>query len=150
MQLINKLIHLTDFQMTCACFLLVISTSVRAYYITKRILPKYKIKAMTTPVILFISICVEISSDDVVMKILMGILILMEITDIISTFLDYMIKKKLGIDPNASELDEEILKKIEAEIDRLDENCSMNSKPGDDKNTTNSEDQGESNQETKK
>lgn len=150
MQLINKLTHLTDFQIACACFLLVISTSVRAYYITKKILPKYKIKAMTTPVILFISICVEISSDDVFIKILMGISILMEFADIISTFLDCIIKKKLGIDPNTSELDEEVLKKIEAEMDRLDENFSMNSKPGDDKNTINSEGQGENNQETKK
>ena len=59
-----------------------------------------------------------------------------------------MIKKKLGIDPNASELDEEVLKKIEAEIERLDENYGMNSEPGDDENT-NSEDKGENNQETK-
>lgn len=150
MQLIDKLTHLTDFQTVCACFLLMVCTSVRAYYIAKGLLPKYKIKVMTTPVILFISICVEISEDDVVMKILMGVLILMGIMDIISTFLDYMIKKKLGIDPNASELDEDVLKKIEAEIERLDENYGMNSKPGDDKNTTNSEDQGENNQETKK
>lgn len=148
MQLIDKLTHLTDFQTVCACFLLMVCTSVRAYYIAKGLLPKYKIKAMTTPVILFISICVEISEDDVVMKILMGMLILMEIMDIISIFLDYMIKKKLGIDPNASELDEEVLKKIEAEIERLDENYGMNSEPGDDENT-NSEDKEKNNQETK-